>query len=132
MQLFNPLFVLFYEVTGVEGRDKFEGFESPGIPTLSSCQWSLANHSSQPLSWSGALPSPTRMRLAVLTTHFILHRICGTLGPCYLRSTLRRTPRGEVYPPSRGRRWVLASACRGAACGCWGVVQSVGHLTVNE
>src|SRR5438128_2623492 len=45
---------------------------------------------------------------------------------CYLRSTLRRSLCGEVY---------LSGRCfdgRDAADPRWGVVQPVGHLTVNE
>jgi hypothetical protein len=50
-----------------------------------------------------------------------LHGICGTLGPCYLRRTLLRTARGEVYPLRAVRVNFFSedAAKLGATAGAW-------------
>jgi hypothetical protein len=80
---------------------------------------------------SGFLPPGFVMQLSDLRTHFLTRGICRTLGSCYLRGNLRRIARGGVYP-LRAVRVIFRSGRRSGTRTSWGVVQSVGHLTVNE
>jgi hypothetical protein len=55
------------------------------------------------------------------------------MGSCYLRKTRRRAALGEAHLFLRDRIAVSARVAAGATDERrWGVVQPVGHLTVNE
>jgi hypothetical protein len=66
------------------------------------------------------------------TQIFLGRDICRAWGSCYLRKTRRRAARGEAYL----LRDPLVAAAEGSQRAVderrWGVVQPVGHLTVNE
>jgi hypothetical protein len=96
--------------------------------------------------WIPSSPNPSARAISVLVpftaggayrrqkgTVFFLEGHCRAMGSCYLRKTRRRAALGEAYLFLRDRIAVSArGGCRAGDERRWGVVQPVGHLTVNE
>src|ERR1700735_5438376 len=95
MQLSSPFFLTFYGSCALKDEIDSNISNRPSISIFGSCQCIPLKTINTSLRWRSLIDwdAPRRLSDAVF-----LHGICGTLGPCYLRGTLRRTARGEVSP----------------------------------